>query len=64
MGSNRSETYGHLRAALERRGKGLGGIDLLIAADAISVDGILVTTDEAFRNVPDLVVEDWTQTTA
>ena len=54
--------YGTLRAALEKAGKGIGSLDLLIAAHAMSVDGILVTADKAFRNVPGLAVEDWTQT--
>lgn len=54
-----AKQYGALRATLERGGKGLGDIDLLIAAHALSVGGILVTSDRAFRNVPGLDIEDW-----
>lgn len=56
-----AKSYGMLRAALERAGKGIGALDLLIAAHALSVGAILVTADKAFRNVPGLSVEDWTQ---
>ena len=54
-----AQRYGALRATLQRGGKGLGDMDLLIAAHVLSVGGIMVTSDKAFRGVPDLVVEDW-----
>lgn len=54
--------YGRLRVRLERSGKGLGDFDLLIAAHVLSVAGTLVTADKAFRDIPDLIVEDWTRT--
>jgi len=51
--------YGVLRAELERTGKSLSALDTQIAAHALALDMILVTGDIAFRNVPDLQVEDW-----
>ena len=54
-------TYAHLRAKLERDGKPLGALDMMIAAHALSLDLVLVTSDRAFGRVPDLVVEDWTK---
>ena len=51
--------YGRLRAEMRRRGKALGSLDMLIAAQALEIDATLVTSDRAFRNVPDLKVEDW-----
>jgi tRNA(fMet)-specific endonuclease VapC len=33
--------------------------DMLIAAHALSLGATLVTSDAAFRHVPDLIVEDW-----
>ena len=51
--------YGALRAALEAGGTPLGNLDTLIAAHALSLDAILVTNDQAFARVPDLVVENW-----
>lgn len=51
--------YGKLRALLQRGGEYLGALDMLIAAHALSVGATLVTSDRAFRFVPDLRVEDW-----
>jgi tRNA(fMet)-specific endonuclease VapC len=52
--------YGLLSADMARQGKGLGALDMLIAAHALSLGVILVTNDHAFRQVTQLVVEDWT----
>jgi tRNA(fMet)-specific endonuclease VapC len=51
--------YGRLRATLQRRAISLGALDTLIAAHALSVGATLVTSDRAFRFVPDLPTEDW-----
>lgn len=56
-----AETYGVLRAQMEKIGKPLGPLDMLIAAHAVSVGATLVSNDRAFRMVPNLEVEDWTQ---
>jgi tRNA(fMet)-specific endonuclease VapC len=53
--------YGALRAAMQRGGKTLTPLDLLIATHAISIGSVLVTNDKAFRHVPELKVEDWTE---
>jgi len=39
---------GALRANLQRQGKTLAPLDLLIAAHALSADAVLVTNDRAF----------------
>lgn len=52
--------YGRLRAVLERAGRPIGPNDLIIAAQALCLDLVLVTDNEAeFRRVPDLRVENW-----
>jgi tRNA(fMet)-specific endonuclease VapC len=57
-----SQAYGKLRAFLEKSGRGVGSMDLLIAAHAVSLKGILVTHNlREFRNVPELKLEDWTE---
>jgi tRNA(fMet)-specific endonuclease VapC len=55
-----AQCYGTIRAELERRGKPLGTLDLMIAAHALQHDALLATSDRAFRMVPALRVEDWT----
>ncbi len=59
--STTAENYGNMRAELTRKGTPLGSLDMLIAAHAISVDAVLVTSDQAFQQVSDLAVEDWTK---
>ena len=51
--------YGALRAEMQRMGKSLTALDMLIAAHALSIGATLVTSDAAFRHVPGLAVEDW-----
>lgn len=41
-----SESYGKIRASLEKQGQPIGALDLLIAAHAISLNTILVTNNE------------------
>ena len=53
-------TYGMLRARLERAGRSIGGNDLLIAAQALSLGYTIVTDNEAeFAQVKDLPRENW-----
>ncbi|MFN5349320.1 MAG: type II toxin-antitoxin system VapC family toxin [Polaromonas sp.] len=55
-----SSPYAHSRAALERSGKSIGGMDLLIAAHAMAEDTVLVTNNaREFLRVPGLAVEEW-----
>ena len=55
-----AEHYGSVRADMERQGKILAPLDLLIATHALSGGAVLVTNDRAFIQVADLLVEDWT----
>lgn len=53
--------YGRIRAALESKGKPIGPMDLLLAAQARSRDLTLVTNNEReFRRIEDLHIENWT----
>ena len=55
-----AEAYGIIRADLEKRGKVIGNMDMLIAAHAKSLDTILVTNNEKeFCRIPHLRVENW-----
>lgn len=52
--------YGRIRAQLERSGRPIGGNDLLIAAQAVSLALILVTDNEReFSRIRGLKHENW-----
>ena len=52
--------YGRIRTFLERKGRPIGSMDLLIAAHAVSLDVRLATNNvKEFRRVPGLSVENW-----
>ena len=54
--------YGEIMAYLEKIGKTMGPLDMLIAAHVRSLGYILVTNNEKeFINVPNLKVENWTK---
>lgn len=55
-----ADRYGALRAELEARGTPLANLDTMIAAHALAVDAILVSNDQTFAQVPNLVLENWT----
>lgn len=54
------ERYGATRWQLEREGRSIGGNDLLIAAQALSLDCTVVTANvREFERVEGLQVENW-----
>jgi tRNA(fMet)-specific endonuclease VapC len=54
------EIYGSIRTQLELAGTPIGGNDLLIAAQSLALDHILVTdNDQEFSRVDGLRVENW-----
>lgn len=55
-----ARVYGKIRVQLEQRGKPIGPLDQLIAAQALSKDLILVTNNEKeFKRIKGLKVENW-----
>ena len=53
--------YGGIRAALEKAGKPIGSMDMLIAAHAVSLGIPLATNNiREFLRIPALNVADWT----
>jgi tRNA(fMet)-specific endonuclease VapC len=57
---NVAERYGVFKATSQRQGKLLGPLDLLIAAHALTVGAVLITSDRAFSQIVELQLEDWT----
>lgn len=58
-----TRTYADLRAACEAKGAPLAPLDMMIAAQAVAADAVLVTNDKAFSRVPDpLRMENWDRT--
>lgn len=53
-------TYGKIRTVLEKKGRPIGPMDMLIAAHALSLEARLVTNNaKEFKRVPGLRVENW-----
>jgi tRNA(fMet)-specific endonuclease VapC len=57
--SDVAECYGNLRAEMQKKGKILGNLDMLIASHALALDLILISNDQAFSQVDGLKIEDW-----
>ncbi|WP_078128994.1 type II toxin-antitoxin system tRNA(fMet)-specific endonuclease VapC [Leptospira alexanderi] len=57
-----AESYGLIRANLERKGNVIGSIDMLLAAQAIANNYIFVTNNiKEFKRIKNLKIEDWTR---
>ncbi|HOD62556.1 MAG TPA: type II toxin-antitoxin system VapC family toxin [Bacilli bacterium] len=57
---NDAETFGKIRSRLKKQGKLIGPYDMLIAAQAITKNMILVTNNtEEFNRISELRIEDW-----
>ena len=53
--------YGHVRWSLERAGRPIGPLDMVIAAHAVALGAVLVTNNTGeFGRVEGLRCEDWT----
>jgi tRNA(fMet)-specific endonuclease VapC len=57
--SEAAKHYARVRAVLETEGEPIGNLDLMIAAQALAEEAVLVTSDHVFRRVEGLRVEAW-----
>jgi len=58
--SDAAHEYARLRASLEKAGKPIGSMDMMIAAHALAQDSVLITNNaREFHRVPGLAVEEW-----
>ncbi|HPA63759.1 MAG TPA: type II toxin-antitoxin system VapC family toxin [Spirochaetota bacterium] len=54
--------YGKIRSGLEKRGRIIGTMDMLIASQALSHDLILVTNNtKEFERIENIKLENWTE---
>ena len=58
--SEAAREYGSLRATLEREGRLMGSLDMMIAAHALALELVVITNDRAFGRIKRLMTEDWT----
>jgi tRNA(fMet)-specific endonuclease VapC len=59
--SSAAQHYARIRAALEKEGEPMGNLDLMIAAQAMAAEVVLVAHNHIFRRVKGLKVEDWSK---
>jgi tRNA(fMet)-specific endonuclease VapC len=59
--SDAAQQYSKIRAMLEGIGEPMGNLDLMIAAQALASDLVLVSSDAVFRRVKGLKIEDWSK---
>lgn len=59
--ANAAEECAKLRSAIEKEGKSLSAMDILIAAHSIAEQAILITSDKAFYQLKQYpALQDWT----
>jgi len=58
--SDSAKVYAEIRASLEQAGQPMDDMDMMIAAEVLVQNAVLVTSDAAFRRIERLKVEDWT----
>ena len=57
--SEAAKQYGLLRSTLEREGRPMGNLDMMIGAHALAVGAVLVTNDRAFTRIKNLKLANW-----
>lgn len=59
---NAAESYGKIRADLEKQGTSIGPLDMMIAGHAKSLNYTVVTNNtKEFNRVPGLKIENWAE---
>jgi tRNA(fMet)-specific endonuclease VapC len=59
-GDEAAQYYGDIRAFLEKQGRPIGSLDMLIAAHALSIPCTLITNNEKeFLRIPNLKIDNW-----
>ena len=53
--------YADLRATVEREGRPVGNLDLMIAAHAMALGAVLITSNRVFQRIRGLTLGDWSK---
>jgi len=62
FGEKAADSYGKIRSALEKEGKPIGSMDMLIGAHALSLGATLVTNNTGeFKHIKNLKIADWSR---
>lgn len=60
-GEKEARHYGRIRSTLEKRGKPIGALDLMIGAHAVGNGWVLVTNNtKEFKRIQGICLENWT----
>lgn len=59
--SEAAQEYGNLRATLEQKVRPMGNLNTMIAAHALALRAVLVTSDRAFSRIKKLKIENWSR---
>jgi predicted nucleic acid-binding protein len=54
-----AQAHGSLYLTLAKRGRALSFVDIVLAALALNMKGVLLTTDRDFEALPELQTENW-----
>lgn len=55
-----ARVYGNIRVELEKSGKTIGSLDMMIGAHSLTLEHVLVTNNEKeFSRIKDLSIENW-----
>ena len=59
--SEAARQYAHVRATLEREGRPMGNLDMMIVSHALATQSVLVSSDRVFRRIRGVRIDDWTK---
>lgn len=59
--SEAARQYAQVRATLEREGRPMGNLDMMIVSHALAAQRVLVTSDRVFRRIRGVRIDDWTK---
>lgn len=59
--SEAARQYAQVRATLEREGRPMGNLDMMVVSHALAAQRVLVSSDRVFRRIRGVRIDDWTK---